>query len=506
MAFGHRAQINDPLRPAHVVLAVLIVALGVGLRVQGAQGDLWQDEIWSLNHAATMSAWHEVFWNVIHDNNHPFNTLYLYLAGPGREPWVYRLASIVAGALSIVAAGWAVARGGGGRMLIAMLLTAVLYPLVHFGSEARGYALMILFAYIAFGAVDRAQSPTGPARWVFGLMVTLGALSHFSILPIAFMMSVAFGLKRLKDGHGFWSSVHATMRFSAPAAGGLALIGAGVIYGLNHLTRGWYGGGAAYCPDEGCFIGALDSIVRFTTGGFGAGMPGLHSGLFVILVIGAVSWLLLEHRSRAVLYATLFIGTPLLYLALGQPNVPFGRYFIAMIAFLPLLLADLAGELRGRARSGRVFAGVAILALVSANAWAVTRFHQNGRGNYGEVYDLITENNPGHTISVGSDHTFRFSMVFDHLAQTRQLDKQMLYSQPKNVKREHPDWLVLVMRSAGAAKKMVCLGGEDTDSSPVLYGWIGSSEYWGLAGANWDVYHRLPLTPESCSTVPGAPS
>jgi len=503
MAFGHRAQMNEPLRPAHIVLAVLIVALGVALRVQGAQGDLWQDEIWSLNHATAMTAWHEVFWNVIHDNNHPLNTLYMYLTGPDQAPWVYRLASIIGGALSILAAGWAVGREGGGRVLVAMLLAAVLYPLVHFGSEARGYALMILFAYIAFGAVDRAQSPTGWARWLFALAVTLGALSHFSILPIVFMMSIAFGLRRLKDGHGFWPSVHATMRFCAPAAGGLALIGAGVVYGFNHLTQGWYGGGAAYCPDEGCFIGALDSIVRFSTGGFGAGLPGLPSGLFAILILSAVGWLLLQGRARAFLYATLFIGTPLLYLALGQPNVPFGRYFLGVMAFLPILLADLTAQLRHSARAGRIIGGLAILLLVSANAWAVTRFHQVGRGNYTEVYDLITQNNPGQTITVGSDHTFRLSMVFDHLAGQKHLTKTMLYSAPKNVKRERPDWLVMVMRSEGAAKKVVCLDGGDADTVPALYGWIGSSEYWGLAGANWDVYHLLPLTPETCPSLPG---
>lgn len=506
MAFGHRAQMNDPLRPAHVVLGGLIVALGIALRVQGAQGDLWQDEIWSLNHAAALSAWHEVFWNVIHDNNHPLNTLYMYLVGPNQAPWVYRLASIVAGALSIVAAGWAVGRDGGGRMLIAMLLAAVLYPLAHFGSEARGYSLMILFAYLAFGAVDRAQGPTGPARWLFALAVTLGALSHFSILPIVFMMSIAFGLRRLKDGYGFWPSVHATMRFCAPSAGGLALIGVGLLYGFKHLTGPWYGGGSTFCPDGGCFIGALDSIVRFTTGGFGAGLPGLHSGLFAILVIGAIGWLFLQGRSRAFLYATLFIGTPLLYLALDQPNVPYGRYFLAMIAFLPILLADLAGELRSRGRAGRIIGGLAILVLVSANAWAVTRFHQVGRGNYTEVYDLITQNNPGPTITVGSDHPFRLSMVFDHLAQQNHLDKTMVYSTPKNVPRERPDWLVLVLREEEPVKKMVCLDSGDADNAAALYGWIGSSEYWGLAGANWDVYHLLPLTPEICPNVLEAPS
>jgi|GEM_PF-3091674 len=505
MAFDHRAHLDEPIRPAHWVLGALIVALGVTLRVQGAGGDLWQDEIWSLNHAAAMSAWHEVFWNVIHDNNHPLNTLYLYLVGLDQAPWVYRLASIVAGGLSILAAGWAVGRQGGGRVLIAMLLTAVLYPLVHYGSEARGYSLMILFAYLAFGVVDRAQNPTGPARWLFGGAVTLGALSHLSILPVAFMMSIAFGLRRLKDGHGLWPSIHATLRFCVPAAGGLALIGSGIVYGLNHPTRGWYGGGG-YCPDEGCFIGALDSIVRFFTGGFHVGMAGLHTALFTILILAAVGWLLHQGRSRAFLYATVFIGTPLLYLVLGQPTVPYGRYFLGVMAFLPIFLADLAGELRHRTRTVRMIGGLALLVLVSANAWAVTRFHQTGRGTYTEVYDLITQNNPGPTITVGSDHTFRMSMVFDHLAQTKHLDKTLIYSTAQNVKRERPDWLIMVLRDAGPAKKMVCLDDEVPNTTAALYGWIGSSEYWGLAGANWDVYHLLPIAPETCSNVPEVPS
>ncbi|MBL4613558.1 MAG: hypothetical protein JKY27_01605, partial [Magnetovibrio sp.] len=284
MAFGHRAQISDPIRPQHIVIAVLIVVTGAWLRYRAAQGDLWLDEIWSLQLVSNMSAWHEAFWKVTHDNNHPLNTVYLYWIDDGREPWVYRMLSIVAGTLSIVFAGWAVMRDGAGRMLITMLLAALLYPLVQFGSEARGYALMILFATIAFCAVDRARHNPYRIRWLFGFAVMMGAASHLAILPIALMMSVAYGLREWHAGRNLWGALKVTMYFSAPAAGGLSVVGSGIAYGLNHLTTGWYGGRGASCPSEGCFIAALDEITRFTTGGFGEGLAGLHAGLIAIVI------------------------------------------------------------------------------------------------------------------------------------------------------------------------------------------------------------------------------
>lgn len=498
MAFGHRAQANDPIQPLHIVIALLIVAAGAWLRYRAALGDLWLDEIWSLDLALGMNAWHEAFWKVIHDNNHPLNTIFLFLVGDGQQPWTYRLSSIAAGTLGIIIAGWTLARDGAGRMLTAMLLTAVLYPLVHFGSEARGYALMILFAYVAFGAVDRARHNPYRVRWLFGFAVMMGAVSHLAILPIAFMMSVAYGLREWRAGRTLWGAFKVTFYFAAPAAGGLAVAGAGIAYGLNHITTGWYGGRATTCPSEGCFIAALDDIIRFTSGGFGGGLSGLHAGLFTILIIGAVLWLMLVGQGRAYLYAALFIGVALIYLALGQPNVPYGRYFIGVIAFVPLIIADVMGELRTRSKLGRLFMAAIILALILANAWSITQFQRVGRGDYNEAYDLIINNSHEDVITIGSDMTFRFAKVFDHMARQKGFTRSLQYVEPANVSKEKPDWLVTVRVKPGDMLDAICLGGKD-GAKPVVYRLGGVFAYWGLSGSPWGVYRHVNVPWTKCS-------
>lgn len=485
-------------RPLHWIVAVLIVALGIGLRLQSADGDLWQDEIWSLNHAATMTVWHEVFWNVIHDNNHPLNTLYLYLVGPDHAPWRYRHSAVFAGALSIVASGWAVANGGAPRTLLAMLLVAVLYPLVHFGSEARGYGLMILFAYLAFIAVDRSRTPTDAHRWLFGLAVTLGALSHFSILPIVFVLSIAYGLARLRERQRLWAAVHDTLRFVAPASGGLAVIGGLVVYGLNHSTQYWFGGRDSVCPNNGCFVGAVDEILRFAVGGFGAGTSGLYTGLFAILGLGAVLWLGLIGQRRAWLYLAVFVGTPLIYWALGQPDVAYGRYFIGIFAFIPLLIADTIGELRSRSATGRVLGAVAVLALITANMWGLLQFQVFKRGQYTAAYTLITETTRGAPITIGSDQSFRVAMVFDYVKHMNAEGRDVVYTAPEHISRDKPEWLILVMRQYVPARPQVCLTGSDTGRTPVVYDLVKSFAHWGLAGADWDVYRRIESPLKAC--------
>ena len=45
MAPHRPLHLQEPFTSKHTVLALLIVALGLGLRLQSAGGELWQDEI-----------------------------------------------------------------------------------------------------------------------------------------------------------------------------------------------------------------------------------------------------------------------------------------------------------------------------------------------------------------------------------------------------------------------------------------------------------------------------
>ena len=64
----------------------------------------------------------------------------LYLFGPSAHSITYRIPAVLAGVGTVVMAGWISSRRGRLEALSAMLLVAASYPLIHYSSEARGYA------------------------------------------------------------------------------------------------------------------------------------------------------------------------------------------------------------------------------------------------------------------------------------------------------------------------------------------------------------------------------
>ncbi|HEX8415070.1 MAG TPA: hypothetical protein VF637_14470, partial [Sphingomicrobium sp.] len=132
----------------------MIVVIGLGLRMAGAQGALWLDEAWSATLANDVGSPIGVFLNINHDNNHLLNSLWLQFLGDGASPMLARALSIVTGTLAIVAAAWVAAPRGRVAMLVTGWLFAVSPILVTLGSEARGYAPMTLALLVAVALVD----------------------------------------------------------------------------------------------------------------------------------------------------------------------------------------------------------------------------------------------------------------------------------------------------------------------------------------------------------------
>src|SRR5262249_29649009 len=120
-----------------------------------ARGELWLDEIWSL-HLIDQIRSGEVLPSIATDNNHYLNTLYLSLVGPDQPPLVIRALSILLGTAGVAMAGWLQRGRGTGAVILTMGLVALAYPMVNAGSEARGYAGMMLCALISIALAERA--------------------------------------------------------------------------------------------------------------------------------------------------------------------------------------------------------------------------------------------------------------------------------------------------------------------------------------------------------------
>src|ERR1700730_12871129 len=162
---------------------ILIVAFAAVIRIRAAQNDLWMDEIWSLDFAATISSPAEVFTKIHHDNNHYLTTLWFYFMGPHSSSLVYRLPSIIAGIGTVILAGLIGHTRSKATTIFAMVVTAASYVMILYSSEARGQAQVIFCSFLSYYLLDRyLQRPSTAPALLFSFSAVLGFLSHLIFL------------------------------------------------------------------------------------------------------------------------------------------------------------------------------------------------------------------------------------------------------------------------------------------------------------------------------------
>src|SRR4051812_18104619 len=190
---------------------------GLALRIAAAQGGLWTDEAWSVIYAARARDAVGVFLRINHDNNHHLYSLWLQAIGIDAPPLLMRLPAIVAGTLCIPMAALAVARRSEWAGLVAAILFAVSPTMVNFGSEARGYSLMLLaalmFLWLAAEAVEAREKPGTP--WCLALIAALGMLSHMTMAAPVGMIGLWVYLER-RAASGPAQAMRNTARLMAP--------------------------------------------------------------------------------------------------------------------------------------------------------------------------------------------------------------------------------------------------------------------------------------------------
>ncbi|PCI40146.1 MAG: hypothetical protein COB46_07360 [Rhodospirillaceae bacterium] len=498
MSFSRTPANAGRIRHIHLGLAACLILVGFWLRMRGADSELWLDEIWSLNIALSLDNWHEAFWKQPKDNNHPLNTWWLYMMGAGREAWVYHFLSVILSTASIIVTGWLAARRAAYhpamRMMSAIALVAILYPFANFGSEARGYGPMMLFALLAYGAVEHPDARANDARWGYGLAGILGLVSHLGMLPILFALSLCFGLRQLGQGRGFIHALNATVRLNAPFVVGAMVFVAGLYYGVQYQgSTIQYGGTTSKCFELSCFVIALDEITRFMTGGFGDHRYGLHSGFYLISVIGGLAWLGAIGNRRALPLALILLGVPALFYAFGQPVFPHGRYFFAVFIFVPLLVVEILGELFKRGRLTRFLSVVALLTLLGANGWAVKQFLDTGRGQYKAAVEYIVQESAQGPINIGTEMMYQLKTVMDFNQKRYVPNRPINIVNFQDLPQVKPEWLISVTIAQKDLRPQACVG-------ELLYRLEQTYAHWGMAGTTWGLYRlKSEPAPDGCA-------
>lgn len=262
-----------------------ITLAGLLLRLLAAHGGLWTDEAWSMLYAEQARNPAGVFLRINHDNNHHLISLWLQSIGVHAPPLLARGPAILAGTLTIPAAALLLTPRSTAAAIAAATLFAISPIMVTYGSEARGYALMILAAlvmlWLVIGAFEGRR--TAPTAWLIGAIALVGMLSHLTMAaPVALLALWVYLEKR--STLGARAAVGATAKLMGPALASCAVFFLFVFAAAALSPTGMQVGGYRRFTLDGYAL-ALSDLVKWTFGP-SLGLPWL--AVLAILLTGVL--------------------------------------------------------------------------------------------------------------------------------------------------------------------------------------------------------------------------
>jgi hypothetical protein len=479
---GRIRRVHEPVGLAHPIgerkgagapwwtAAAAIVLAGAVLRFLAARGDLWLDEIWSVELGRLAGSAVGVFTNLHHDNNHHLNTLYARAVGYDATPLALRALAVLAGTATIAVAAASDFRDRIQSLAWALLLSFS-YLVVHYSSEVRGYGLALFFATTSYVAMERFLDSRRLA-WAaaFAASAVLGLLSHLTFLYalLAFLAWGAAAAWRDRSarvlGPGWF------LAFAPPVATFAALWAVD----LRHVV---IGGGPEYR-----LWAVLRELVRSASG-----IPEgpLEWLALPVLGIAAAEFVRMVRARdlRWVFFAAVIVAGPAAVLLLTRPEYLAPRYFLVLVPFLLWLWASGLARMVRTSRAGAIAAALLLIFFLAGNGVYIARLLRDGRGRYREALEFVVRSEPGPVATVGSDNDFRNATVIGrHLPDLAGAAK-FRYVQTGEWTDAAPTW-VLVHHFA-----------EDPPPDDVVLGPTGRRyalsrifPYAGLSGWDWYVY------------------
>jgi len=474
-------------------MAVGSFATGVIVRVLAAHNDLWFDEVWSLEllrervHSVV-----DVFTNVKHSNNHHLCSLWMWLVGQNVSSFVYRLPSVLASIGTIGLAGLIGLRQSRLAGCVAVILTSWSYLLIHFGTEARGYSLVIFFALLAWYALQQFEETVGGGvdsgrSWiwiiVFWSAVVLGFLAHLEF-AICFAGLVAWALWRFVRYRSKWRQAVFDLfaLFMVP----IILLLAFYFVAL----RGFEVGGG---PD----YQVMPLLIKTASYMLGGPASGAAAGIVALLAVASIYvvlvYLMFERDDRWIFYAVMIV-VPLGLIPILR-LVPLSvRYFMISVAACLVLLASGYAALLRRGVTGRDI-GLALLALfIAGNAVSTGNLLRFGRGQYLAALRFMEKNSHDPEIVITSDHDFRNAMLVNYYKRYLERPDHIRYMDGPALREDNvrtkgtslgAEWLILHRFDLREQPERV------TDHFGNNYQLITIYRYSDLSGWNWLLYHNV---------------
>ena len=458
-------------------LVAAAVALGAVLRAIPCWNDFWLDEIWTYFSVRGLTSPLAVFSSIHHSNNHHLNTLIFYWIGDAPHWAAYRIPSLVSGTASVALAAGFAARRGRLEAVLAAVLTAFCFALIHFSSEARGYAPMACFALLALWTLELdLERPRAWTTILFGASTVLGFLSQLVFLFFYSGALVHSAQRLLRKRASLRSALGAFARLHLAPLVCLALL-----YWID-LRELQVGGGPALDPPW----------LLSRTIGFSFGLPAWPELAALYAALGAlVLGLGLRLLARAgddlwLCFLITILLAPLLAIATLRPDVLAVRYFLIGIAFLLLLATFVLAQALRAGGASRALALAALAVFLAGNGLHTLRFLEHGRGGFLAALLTMAEQTQGERIVVGSDHDFRTGTVLRFYASRLPAGQILDYRPRGQWPRGGPDWLILhrAERPAQTRDRLALDSGEH-------FGLVAEFDHAAISGFYWGLYRKL---------------
>jgi hypothetical protein len=464
------ALLPHPLPRAAWVAAGALLITGAVLRLYGAAGDLWLDEIWSVKLAGLLRQGQFLVESLALDNNHYLNTLYLMLVGADAPSLVQRLLAILIGIATIPVALSAMRRSGLAAMVAATAMLSCGYVFVNYGSEARGYAGVILASLLAIPLVERAlEAPTQRTTTALAIVAVIGFLFHPIMVVTLAMLGLWVLWQSWRSTADIKRAVRNTWQIFMPTAASLLP--------LLILI-----GGAAFRAGE--YLLAVKT--PFTLATFLEGYAGLYRALLgipdavpdlPILIVPILALIVLQrtgpsHRQSLGVIALILI--PLAVLVARPPNVQYPRYYLASAIVFVLILAELFAVAWRSGAAWRALAVLLALGIAGGNAVALSKLFEYDRGDPLPALRRIAEARQPVLLDI------RDKVVAEYLAPRHGL--QVTAVELAELCTAHPGFILTSDR--GLPETM-------TISQPgcsVAFRRDMQTSFWGLSGSAWTLY------------------
>jgi hypothetical protein len=463
-------------------VAVVITLLALALRLPGMFHDFWFDEVWSyLLVREFVTAPAEILTRLHIDNNHPLNSLWIYVVGD--RPWwpVYRIPALVLGVASVGLAGRILSRRGRAHAVIVMLLAAFSYPLVVYSSEARGYAPMVFFVLLAVDAHERYFAGGGwAARVTLWVAAILGLTSHLTFLHAYLAMCLwSLGASRTRHRDPVGGLQDAVALHSVP----LLFLGAYYL-GFMRYVR------IAGAEPAGLF-GVLGETVSVTLGAASRGpWRWIAIAVCVYLIASGLRIVATHGRALATFYAAGMLLIPALTViveyrtALFEPRF-FPRYFLVSVTLFLLLAAWKLGEDYGRAGLRRVVSVTVLGGYIAGSLWQVFHFAAEGRGHYLEAVRYVSAESASRDVRVTSNSDFRTGRLLAFYGRYLPAERTVALDPLGTVAPDRAEW-----RIVERVEPSDTMPEEISDREKRSYRLMKRYPFYGLSGSEWSLYRR----------------